>query len=379
MIITQGGIDMKKIYLMVLGGILMASCTNIVDYAEGYMPADKVANTGAPQITAVYDVADVEMSNPISEGEMGQMVHIVGKNLNNVKAISFNTVEVDVKDVYTFADGANVAIPNRLSLAHDNTICYTTDQGSCTFPFTIPFPDLTVTGAECEFVTAGSTMRILGKNFDLYNFGEVSHVTLNGQELQVVSASSKDLEVMIPEGTPDNNSVVLSWENQVGEKHSASVPFRPTQNLLYGDMSDVSMNVDGVIKASKDEGYLHLTGSFGAWSWNTIDLSRNMIDVGDIGNLNDWLVKFEVMTADNYPLSEASPVQWSFNWAKEYRWEMGTLNTHGQWRTISLPLAEMAGKGIPAAGNWMTLRLIFQPTAEYEADFCIANIRMIRK
>lgn len=359
--------------------LVMASCTNIVNYDEGYVPTDQLPNAGAPQITAVYDVADVDMTTPITKGEMGQMLHLVGKNLNNVKAVSFNTVEVDVKDVYTFADGANVAIPNRLSLAHDNTICYTTDQGSCTFPFTIPFPDLTVTGAECEFVTAGSTMRILGKNFDLYNFGEVSHVTLNGQELQVVSASSKDLEVMIPEGTPDNSSVVLSWENQVGEKHSASVPFRPTQNLLYGDMSDVSMNVDGVIKASKDEGYLHLTGSFGAWSWNTIDLSRNMIDVGDIGNLNDWLVKFEVMTADSYPLSETSPIQWSFNWAKEYRWEMGTLNTHGQWRTISLPLTDMAGKGIPAAGNWMTLRLIFQPTADYEADFCIANIRMIRK
>lgn len=369
----------KRFYFIAVMVLVMASCTNIVNYDEGYVPTDQLPNAGAPQITAVYDVADVDMTTPITKGEMGQMLHLVGKNLNNVKAVSFNTVEVDVKDVYTFAEGANVAIPNRLSLAHDNTISYTTDQGTCTFPFTIPFPDLTVAGAECEFVTAGSTMKILGKNFDLYNFGEVSHVTLNGQELQVVSASSKDLEVMIPDGTPDNSSVVLSWENQVGEKLSASVPFRPTQNLLYGDMSDVSMNVDGVIKASKDEGYLHLTGSFGAWNWNTIDLSRNMIDVGDIGNLNDWLVKFEVMTADNYPLSEASPVQWSFNWAKEYRWEMGTLNTHGQWRTISLPLAEMAGKGIPAAGNWMTLRLIFQPTAEYEADFCIANIRMIRK
>lgn len=364
---------------MVLAAMTMVSCTDIVDYDEGYTPANQIENTGAPEITAVYDVADIAMAHPLTEGEMGQMLHVVGKNLNNLKALSFNTVEADVKEAYTYGDAANVVVPNRLSLAHDNTISYTTDMGTCSFPFIIPFPDLTVTGAECEFVAAGSTMKIMGKNFDLYNFGEMSHVTLNGQELQIVSSSSKDMEVAIPADAQDNSVVVLSWENQLSEQLTAEVPFRPTKNLLYGDMSDVSMNVDGAVKVSKDDGYLHITGSFGAWSWNTIDLSRNMIDVGEMGDLNDWVVKFEVMTADSYPLTEASPLQWSFNWSKEYRWEMGTLNTHGKWRTITLPLAEMANKGIPAAGNWMTLRIIFQPTAEYDADFSIANIRIVRK
>lgn len=370
---------MKKMFFGVLAVMSITACTDIVDYDENYVPTEQLANTGAPEITAVYDVADIDMLSPVTEGEMGQMLHLVGKNLNNLKALSFNTVEADVSQAYTFGNGANVVVPNRLSLAHDNTICYTTDMGSCSFPFVIPFPELTVSGAECEFIAAGSTMRILGKNFDLYDFGDVSHVSLNGNELDVVSVSSKDMEVAIPEGTPDNCLVTLSWQNQSGEQITAEVPFRPTSNLLYGDMSDVNMNVDGVISVSKDEGYLHLTGSFGAWSWNTIDLSRNMVDVGEMSDLNDWQVKFEVMTADSYPLTEASPIQWSFNWAKEYRWEMGNLNTHGQWRTVSLPLADMAGKGIPSAGTWLTLRLIFQPTAEYEADFCIANIRIVRK
>lgn len=357
----------------------IASCTDIVDYDEGYIPANQLANTAAPEITAVYDVADTAMKSPLSQGEMGQMLHIVGSNLNNLKALSFNTVEADVKEAYTFGNGANVRVPGKLSLVHDNTISYTTDMGTCSFPFIIPFPELTVTGAECEFVTAGSTMKIMGKNFDLYNFGEVSHATLNGQELQIVNPTSKDMEVVIPSDAPDNSLVTLSWENQQNEQLVAEIPFRPTCNMLYGDMSDVSMNVDGPIKVTKDEGYLHVTGSFGAWSWNTIDLSRNMIDVGEIGDMNDWVVKFEVMTANSYPLSEVSPIQWSINWSKEYRWEMGTLNTHGQWRTVTLPLAEMAGKGIAAAGQWMTLRLIFQPTAEYVADFSIANIRIVKK
>lgn len=370
---------MKKINRLLLAGLLVTSCTDIVCYEEGYVPACEIENTGEPVITAVYDVADTAMTTPLTEGEMGQMLHLVGHNLNHLKALSFNTVEADLKETYTFADGANVVIPNKLSLAHDNTISYTTDKGTCSFPFVIPFPDLTVGGAECEFVTAGSTMKIVGKNFDLYDFGESSSVSIASQPLDIVGVSSAALEVTIPEGTPDNSSVLLEWENQMGESLSTTIPFRPTRNLLYGDMTDVSMNVDGPVSVSKDEGYLHITGTFGAWSWNTIDLSRNMIDVGTMDDLSEWLVKFEVKTADSYPLTEVSPLQWSFNWSKEYRWEMGTLNTHGQWRTVALPLAEMAGKGIPSAGTWLTLRLIFQPTAEYDADFCIANIRLVRK
>ena len=370
---------MKKIYIMVLAAMAMAGCTDIVDYDEGYTPASQIENSSAPEITAVYDVADTEMAHPLTEGEMGQMLHLVGKNLNNLKALSFNTVEADIKETYTYGDDAYVVVPNRLSLAHDNTISYTTDKGTCSFPFIIPFPSLTVNGAECEFVNAGDIMKVTGKNFDIYKFGEVSHITIAGKELAIENVSADAIEFRIPDGTPDNSTITLSWEDQEGKQLMAEVPFRPTQNLLYGDMTDVSMNKDGEVNVSKDDGYLHITGSFGAWSWNTIDLSRNMIDVGEMGDLNDWVVKFEVMTADSYPLSETSPLQWSFNWSKEYRWEMGTLNTHGKWRTITLPLAEMANKGIPAAGNWMTLRIIFQPTTEYDADFSIANIRIVRK
>ena len=69
-----------------------ASCNDIVDYEDGYTPADAMPNTGAPVITAVYDAQDAEMANPITEGNVGQMVRIVGKNLNNVKSLKFNTV-----------------------------------------------------------------------------------------------------------------------------------------------------------------------------------------------------------------------------------------------------------------------------------------------
>ena len=144
------------------------------------------------------------------------------------------------------------------------------------------------------------------------------------------------------------------------------------------------MNVEADGSAGEDVSalgnpHMHITGTFDAWAWNTIDLSRNMIDAGSLDNLDDYVLKFEVLTANDYPLTEASPLQFSFNWGESYTWTPGDglgLNTHGQWQTVTLPLAPMATAGISAPGTWQSLRIAFQPTAAYTADFRIGNLRI---
>ena len=81
--------------------LTMASCNDIVNYDDGYTPLEDQANTGAPVIPAVYDVSDTKMENPITEADAGHLVSIVGKYLNHVKRITFNTVEADLSEVYT--------------------------------------------------------------------------------------------------------------------------------------------------------------------------------------------------------------------------------------------------------------------------------------
>jgi hypothetical protein len=39
----------------------------------------------------------------------------------------------------------------------------------------------------------------------------------------------------------------------------------------------------------------------------------------------------------------------------------------------------MATKGISEPGKWQTLRIIFQPHADYDADFRLANLRIVKK
>jgi hypothetical protein len=375
--------------------LLLASCNDIVNYNDGYTPADQLQNVGAPTISAVYDVADTALTTPITEGSLGQMIHLVGTNLNKVKSITFNTVSADMKEVYTYSTSVNVRIPSTLSLQHVNKIEYTTDQGTATFDFTIPFPKLTVSRVLDEFVNAGDSMTVYGSNFDLYDFGKTSKVYIGSTELGVGSVTASSMKVLIPAGTPDNSEVTLKWQDADGADCSASVPFRPTTHLLYGDFSNVQMNISGSISVVKEDdsavttdnaqlgrNHLHLSGTFGAWAWNTVDLSCNMIDAGNLSNLSDYVLKFEVLTPSSFPLTENSPLQFCFNWGSSYTWNPGDgagLNTLGKWQTISLPLAGMAAKGISAAGTWQTLRIVFQPKAEYTADFCLGNFRIEKK
>lgn len=363
----------------------LLGCNNIVDYDKNYTPAEQIANNGAPVIKAVYDVADKEQTTPITEGDINQMVRLVGSNLNNVKKITFNTVEADLKSVYTASTSAVVRIPSTLSMEHVNKIEYTTDQGTATFDFVVPFPKLTVSSLLCEFVNAGEWATVYGENFDIYQFGTVSKVCIDDKELAVDEVTATSMKVQIPAGTPDNSTITFRWTDDKGVVMTTEVPFRPTAALLYGDMSDLSMSTDGPVKVSKEEAdgivSLHFTGSYDAWSWNTIDLSRNMIDQ-TIDDVDDYVLKFEVKNATNFPLTEDTGLKFAVNWSNDYGWNPGNgsgINTFGRWQTISLPLSPMASKGIVTPGTWMTMRIIFQPHATYEADFQLANFRFVRK
>lgn len=376
-----------KYTLLMAAVSLLTACSDVVDYDDNYTREDKVANAAAPSITAVYAVGDTAMATPITLGERNELVRITGKNLNNVKKITFNTVEADLSEVYTYSDGAVVRIPKQLSTEQVNKIEYTTDKGSTTFDFTVNFPSLSITGPVNEFANAGSNEILLGQNFDLYDI----KATVGGADCKVTTLSSDSLAITIPEGTADNSKLLLSWTDNKGQAASQSYVFRPTSHLLYGNLDDASLSSGGLTAAVESDdatatasklgnNHLHFTGTYSAWSWNTYDISRNMVDVGDMSNLDDYVLRFEVLTTSSAPLTGDFQLRFQINWGSDYTWNPAqTINTHGQWKTISLPLKDMASNGISAAGSWQTLRLVLQPKTSYTADFCIGNIRIEKR
>lgn len=390
----------KALYLCMMAAccLMAASCSGSTDVNEGYTPDDKKANTGAPVITAVFDASDITLTAPITEGEPGQNLIITGQNLNNLKSLKFNGVAADLSKTYTALTKANVTIPTEFSLERINTIEYTTDMGSTTFAFVVNFPTLRIGYLKNEFAASGSVAEIIGKNFDYYDFGmegATSKVKVGDIETSIAYVSAEGLGINIPNGTPDNSIIQISWVDFYGTSQTAEVLFRPTQGILFADISEAKRDKTDRCVTIEDDSqvtstasalgtkHLHFNGDLLSYAWVEISFTQDMPNIGEITKTDDYYFVFEVLTADGQALlGNGYEFAWNNDWSNSYVWEPGNgygLDTDGKWQTVRIPLKEMAPDGIGKAGDTMTLNLGFQPSKDYAADFRYGNFRIQKK
>jgi len=378
--------------------LVLASCSGGTDINEDYTPGDRLPNEGAPVITAVYDAADAGLKTPITVGLPGQNIVIAGKNLNNLRSLRFNGIDADLSATYTASTRANVTIPRDFSNERINQIEYTTDKGTAFFDFVVDFPTLAVSHLVNEFAAPGTTVEIAGRNFDYYDFGSSgskSSVLVDGREAKISYVSAESIGVEIPVGTPDNTTVTISWIDFHGQSQTASLAFRPTNSLLFADLSKaqrdktdqcVTIEDDAQVTSVKSAlatKHLHFSGLINGYAWVELSFSQNLPDVGDASKAAEYNFVFEVLTDKDHPLlGEGHEFAWNWDWANSCLWNPGNgsgLNTDGEWQTVRIPLADIAPKGIGKAGDEMTLNIGFQPKEAYEADFRMGNFRIQRK
>ena len=385
------------ILLLCLSLFCLTGCKKDAEI-DDYTPDDRKENIGAPVISAVYDGADVSLSTPITEGEPGQNLIIAGQNLNNLKSLKFNGVEADLSKTYTMSTKANVSIPTTFSEERVNQIEYTTDKGTATYAFVVKFPTLRISHLSNEFAAAGTTVEIIGQNFDYYSFGQSganASVSVNGSSVAVSHVSADALAIEIPAGTPDNSAIVIDWVDFYGVKQTTSVAFRPTKGILFADLSKaqrdktdqcVTIEDDSQVKSTMSAlgtKHLHFSGTINSYAWVELSFSQNLPDVGDATKVSDYNFVFEVLTAETNPLlGKGHEFAWNWDWSNSYLWNPGDgagLNTQGQWQTVRIPLSELAPKGIGSTGEWSTLNIGFQPSEAYDADFRMGNFRIQKK
>lgn len=385
------------ILLLCLTLLCLTGCKKESDI-DDYTPDDKKENTGAPVISAVYAGTDISLSTPIMEGEPGQSLIITGQNLNNLKSLKFNGIEADLTKTYTMSTKANVSIPTEFSDERINQIEYTTDKGTTTYAFVVKFPTLVISHLSNEFAAAGTTVEILGQNFDYYNFGQSGSnatVTVNGNSAAVSYATADAIGIEIPSGTPDNSVITLSWVDFFGAKQTANLNFRPTKGLLFADISKaqrdktdrcVTIEDDAQVKSTTSAlgtKHLHFSGTINSYAWVELSFSQSLPDVGDASKVSDYYFVFEVLNAEDHPLlGKGHEFAWNWDWSHSYLWNPGDgagLNTEGQWQTVRIPLSEIAPKGIGSTGEWSTLNIGFQPSEAYDADFRMGNFRIQKR
>ncbi len=372
-----------KYIILAMLAVMVVSCQKVTDYDDGYVSQHDLPNSGAPVISAVYAVADAEQEIPLTEAQPGQRITIVGNNLNNLRSLKFNGVEADLSQTYTQLTKAVVQIPAGYSKAHDNAIVYTTDQGTTTYAFAVALPEAEVYGLLNEFAEAGSTAQVSGKNLQYYDFT----LTLNGETMEFSSVTDELLTFTIPTGTADNSAFVITWITPQSETKTVTLPFRPTEALLFSDLSQTTQQQTdkNVTIETSDQGTacLHFLGTITEYSWIELSFAQPFNETCDASTVSQYNLVFEVKNAEGKALlGSGYEIAWNWDWNNSYRWNPGDgegLDTQGLWQTVRCPLEEIAPDGLGAIDGEMVLNIGFQPDEDYEADFYMANFRIENK
>ena len=314
--------NIKKIGVMALAAMAFTACSDVVDYE---IP-DKFSSNGAPVIQAVYDVQDPDGNEALTGGKLNQLIRIKGENLSHVKRITFNGVEVDVRQVYAESANSYVKVPRVIPENVTDQLVYETDKGSTTYHFPITIPSVELDGLMNEFTLQGNSAQLSGDYFDLYGFNDTTEMSpasivikneLLGynKEIHADSCTETYTSIFIPEDCPDNSLITFSWQELDGA-HSKTIPYRMTDELMFGDFSgdlgwwsDLGKNAvtDGSHSGDPQSlgfGFLRFVDTWEPWSWNGTGFGCNWRWLDASAHPEDYYFVFETCTATSTPFKD---------------------------------------------------------------------------
>lgn len=406
-------INIKNISLSAMAIIAFASCSDVVDYSV----PDRTSNSGAPAISQIYDVQDTGYVAPLNGGVLNQMIHIKGQNLANAKKIRFNDVDVDVRQVYATTDEAWVKIPRVIPGVQNDILLYETDKGTTEINFPVSIPSVEIEGLKNEFALQGNQVQITSDYMDLYGFNDTTETSPAKvyienvdagyrKEIHCDSCSEKFTSIVIPEDCPDNSLIHFSWHEISGDK-TATLPYRMTDQLMFGDFSGdlgwwndwgKGLVTDGTKSGDPESlgfSFLRVKGTYDAWSWNSTGFGCNWRWLDASAHPENYVLKFEVATNSSNPFNNygdngaSGSKNGGYNLTLQAGGEgrcqfdpvsMGINNTYGKWITVSIPLTDvLKGGSLPTeADQYIALEFVMQPnTADaWNVDHCFGQFRI---
>lgn len=406
-------INIKNISLSAMAILAFASCSDVVDYSV----PDRTSNSGAPAISQIYDVQDTGYVAPLNGGVLNQMIHIKGQNLANAKKIRFNDVDVDVRQVYATTDEAWVKIPRVIPGVQNDSLVYETDKGTVKMYFPVSIPSVEIEGLKNEFALQGNQVQINSEYMDLYGFNDSTETSPAKvyienvdagyrKEIHCDSCSEKFTSIVIPEDCPDNSLIHFSWHEISGDK-TATIPYRMTDQLMFGDLSGdlgwwndwgKGLVTDGTKSGDPESlgfSFLRVKGTYDAWSWNSTGFGCNWRWLDASAHPENYVLKFEVATNSSNPFNNygdngaSGSKNGGYNLTLQAGGEgrcqfdpvsMGINNTYGKWITVSIPLTDvLKGGSLPTeADQYIALEFVMQPnTADaWNVDHCFGQFRI---
>jgi hypothetical protein len=349
-------------------------------------------DSGTPSIDYVR-ITRPESSDSLLVGAgQGQLIAIVGKNLQDAVEVWFNDRQARLTPTYITNGSILVSVPNPIPTDITNKMKIIFKNGFILIhDFEVQISEPYIAGMVSEFVNDGDIAAIRGDFF----YEPLTVTFTGGLTGTIVAVTPQEIQVRVPVGAQPGRIVV---KTNFGETKS-NFWFRDSRNhFIDSDPYEGWWNASYVVSnpaagaPPKISGnYIRFTQQIGSWSWKELAggpasampvHSKNIPDAA-ILKPEDYYFKFEVNTIKPY---NANLVKFNFALASEdndaYKWNP-PYDTKGKWQTVVIPLEEVFASyrvrpTVIAAGYWCRILMGHAP-GDLDADICFDNLRVVPK
>ncbi|MEO6723046.1 MAG: glycan-binding surface protein [Ferruginibacter sp.] len=352
---------------------------------------DKLSNSGEPRIKYVRITSPESADSLLVGAGQGNLIAIVGENLQDVVEIWFNDQKATLTPTYITSTTILVSVPTPIPRAVTNKVKLIFSNGkTLLYDFEVQISEPAISSMVSEYVNTGEVATIRGDFF----YEPLSVIFAGGVTGDLVSVTDKIIQVRVPAGALPGQITV---KTNFGETKS-DFWFRDNRNIFlssdpftgWWNASYVVSNPGPGDPPKINGNYIRIKKLIGGWVWTEVaggpadamgPISKNIPDEA-ILKPSDYNLKFEVNTLKPYNhnliklnVGLRSENNNGYIWAPPY-------DTHGEWQTVIIPFNEIAASygtqlTVSPTGYWT--RLLFHGPEDLDADISFDNFRIVPK
>ena len=376
-------------YLFFISALVLIAAINIS------CQKDDLPNNGEPSIRFIRMTDPEDADSLLTSAGQGNLIAIVGENLQDAKEIWFNDQRASLTPTYITSTTILVTVPEKIPDEINNRMRIIFTNGKILeHDFEVKISEPLISAMLSEYVPAGGVATIRGDFF----YQPLTVTFAGGKQGTLVNVEDQEIQVTVPEGAQAGPVTV---KTKFGETKS-DLWFRDNRNIfLSSDPFTGWWNAAFVVSKpgagdppSINGNYIRVKKAIGGWQWTEVAggppdamgaISKNIPDSAILKPAN-YFLKFEVNTIkpyNNNVLKITAGLASGFN-DSQYTW-LPPYDTKGQWQTVVIPFEEIAAS-YESAGSKLTVsekgsstRLLFHGGGDLDCDMAFDNFRIVRK
>ncbi|CAN5474664.1 glycan-binding surface protein [soil metagenome] len=353
---------------------------------------DEQSNNGVPRIQYVRVTAPESSDSLLVSAGQGNLVAIIGENLQNTVEVWFNNQKSSLTSTYITNTSILVSVPSPIPTVITNKLKLVfSNNDSLLYDFKVAISEPLVSGMENEYTLTGDVATIRGDFF----YEPLTVTFAGGAAGELVSVEDKIIKVRVPAGaTPGQVTVKTNF----GETKS-DFWFRDNRNIFissdpysgWWNASLVVSNPGAGDPQSISGNYIRVKKAVAGWAWMEVAggppdamgaISKNVPDEA-ILKPADYNLKFELNTIKPYNGNVLKINVGLSNdfYADGYRW-LPPYDTKGQWQTVTIPFEEIAesyGAPLAISTKGYYARVWFHGPGDLDCDMSFDNFRIVPK